>query len=160
MTKSTDSWSADRVKIVRLERASKDAKLYATRRARLSVLSSDAKPVVTCSARKPVAPTSRRDRNLVVSDVTDVHTDDTDVRKLKTPRFECAYSRGANRNSFVSRWISARSGAMSFCSKILPINFDHYFLIFPDTSKRGQWDNPWNPRDDVTRRYLLFVGQF
>lgn len=107
----------------------------ASTRARLSVLSSEAGRHVF-RARKPVAPTSRRDRNLVVSDVTDVYRRDMDVRKLKTRRFERARARSRTRPRRKSKFFPSRprisvSVRCRSIRWILPINFDHSPYGFP-----------------------------
>lgn len=143
---------------MRLERASKDAKLYATRRARLSVLSSEAGRHVfrteTCRSDKSERPEPRclQRYRRAYGRYGCPKAENAEIRMRVQPRCK---------SKFFRPHVGSRLWrTVSFCSKILPINFDHYFLIFPDTSKRGQWDNPRNPRDDVTCKYLLFVGRF
>jgi len=145
---------------MRLERALKDMRSYMQRAARVCQFYR-AEPVVTCSARKPVAPTSRRDRNLVVSDVTDVHGRCTGRPKAENAEIRMRVQPRRKSKILPCRISLAR--ATSFRSKILSINFDHHFLIFPDISKHGRRDNPRNPRcarNDVTCRYRLFVKPF
>lgn len=149
----------DRVKIVRLERASKDAGGYMQRVARASVSFIER----SRSSRVPHGNLSLRqvgETGTSLSPTLPTCMDDAwTSESWKRPEIRMRVQTEAQIEilSYVPCRISGcgARARMSFCSKILPINFDHYFLIFPDTSKRGRWDNPRNPRDDVTCKYLL-----